>query len=112
GTAIVAGSSNALVYDIINTYAYNDICPVYGYPNHAANAMGFVAALNFTQANGRCSLNGRQVSGLLPMISNDTDYEAAKANGYNFYGNYASNAVETNQWAPGSITGDYAWLDA
>ncbi len=37
---------------------------------------------------------------------NDTDYEAAKANGYNFYGNYASNAVETNQ-APGSITGDY-----
>lgn len=34
------------------------------------------------------------------MISNDTDYEAAKANGYNFYGNYASNAVETNQWAP------------
>ncbi|HCE0016079.1 TPA: DUF3383 family protein [Escherichia coli] len=112
GTAIVAGSSNALVYDIINTYAYNDTCPVYGYPNHAANAMGFVAALNFTQANGRCSLNGRQVSGLLPMISNDTDYEAAKANGYNFYGNYASNAVETNQWAPGSITGDYAWLDA
>lgn len=65
--------------------------------------MGFVAALNFTQANGRCSLNGRQVSGLLPMISNDTDYEAAKANGYNFYGNYASNAVETNQWAPGSL---------
>lgn len=32
GTAIVAGSSNALVYDIINTYAYNDTCPVYGYP--------------------------------------------------------------------------------
>ncbi len=86
--------------------------PIWTYPNHAANAMGFVAALNFTQANGRCSLNGRQVSGLLPMISNDTDYEAAKANGYNFYGNYASNAVETNQWAPGSITGDYAWLDA
>lgn len=112
GTAIVAGSTNALVYDIINTYAYNDTSPVYGYPNHAANAMGFVAALNFNQANGRCSLNGRQVSGLLPMISNDTDYEAAKANGYNFYGKYAANAVETNQWTPGTITGDFAWLDA
>ncbi|TCW09227.1 uncharacterized protein DUF3383, partial [Raoultella sp. BIGb0138] len=112
GTAIVPGSSNALVYDIINTYAYNDTCPVYGYPNHAANVMGFVAALNFTQANGRCSLNGRQVSGLLPMISNDTDYEAAKSNGYNFYGKYAANAVETNQWTPGTITGDFAWLDA
>ncbi|HDU4605124.1 TPA: DUF3383 domain-containing protein [Klebsiella aerogenes] len=112
GAAIVSGSTNALTYDIINTYAYNDTCPVYGYPNHAANAMGFVAALNFNQANGRCSLNGRQCSGLLPMITNDTDYEAAKTNGYNFYGKYAANAVETNQWAPGSITGDFAWLDA
>ncbi|MXF49860.1 DUF3383 family protein [Raoultella sp. Lac2] len=112
GTAVVAGSTNPLVYDIINTYAYNDTSPVYGYPNHAANAMGFVAALNFNQANGRCSLNGRQVSGLLPMVSNDADYEAAKANGYNFYGKYAANAVETNQWTPGTITGDFAWLDA
>lgn len=112
GTAIVAGSASALVYDIINTYSYNDTCPVYGYPNHSANAMGFVAALNFGQANGRCSLNGRQCAGLLPMISNDTDYEAALTNGYNFYGKYAANAVETNQWAVGSITGDFAWLDA
>ncbi len=41
---------NALVYDII-TYAYNDTCPCMVTRNHAANAMGFVAALNFTQAN-------------------------------------------------------------
>jgi hypothetical protein len=48
----------------------------------------------------------------LSDVNSNADYAALIANGYNFYGTYAANNISTEQWYPGSITGDYKWLDA
>jgi len=112
GAAVVAGSTETMTFDIIKTYGYAGVSPVYGGAAHAASVLGFISSLNFNQLNGRRSLAFRVLDGLLPTARNAADSTALIANGYNFYGNYAENAFSTNQWRPGSITGDYKWLDA
>jgi len=111
GNALVSGSTDCLAYPIIEG-EYNATVPVYGDTSHAAAVIGFVASLNFNQLNGRRSLAFRVLDGLTSMVNSSSDYSALIANGYNFYGTYSANAYKTNQWYPGSITGDYSWLDA
>lgn len=111
GDALVSGSTDCLAYPII-AGEFNATAPVYGTASHAANVIGYVASLNFDQLNGRRSLAFRVLDGLLSMVDSSADYDALIANGYNFYGTYSANAYSTNQWYPGSITGDYKWIDA
>jgi len=111
-TALASGSEDTLVYDIINTYRYGGVIPVYGSSVHAANVLGFIASLNFNQLNGRRSLAFRTLDGLLATVTKSSQATSLKENGYNFFGNYAANAFSTDQWYPGSITGDYKWVDA
>lgn len=110
--ATVAGSQETITYDIINTYRYGGVIPVYGSASHAASVLGFIASLNFNQLNGRRSLAFRRLDGLLATAKTASQASALKANGYNFFGNYGANAFSTDQWFPGSVTGDYQWVDA
>ncbi|CAK8736338.1 hypothetical protein SODG_000050 [Sodalis praecaptivus] len=45
-------------------------------------------------------------------MTNEADYDALIANGYNFYGKYAANNIVEDYWADGTITGDFKWLDS
>lgn len=110
--ATTASSTDCLSYVVSETYDYSNVIPVYGDQTHASNVMGFGAALNFDLLNGRRSLKYRELDGLLAMA--DTSWERTNllANGYNFYGSYAQNNLSEKYWSPGSITGDYKWIDA
>jgi Protein of unknown function (DUF3383). len=109
--AITNGSTDALATPIISA-EYAGVVPVYGRQDHGAGVMGYAGALNFNQRNGRRNLAFRVQSGLEVMVTKNTEYSALMANGYNFYGKYAQNKITTNQWYPGSVTGDYKWLDS
>lgn len=111
GEALNNGSTDCLAYQVINA-SYANVVPVYGQLSHAASVLGYAASLNFDQLNGRRSLAFRVLDGLMADVSSNADYAALIANGYNFYGTYAANNISTEQWYPGSITGDYKWLDA
>ena len=111
GFPLIAGSSDALAYPIIQA-AESAVIPVNGDQNQAAAQMGNIASLNFNQLNGRRTMAFRINTGLPVTATTNAEYEALIANGYNFYGNYAANATVTSQWYPGSITGDYKWIDA
>jgi len=111
GEALNNGSTSCLAYQVISA-GYGPVVPVYGTQTHAANVLGYVASLNFDQLNGRRSLAFRVLDGLLSTVDSNADYSALIANGYNFYGTYAANNISTEQWYPGSVTGDYLWLDA
>lgn len=111
GNAIVNGSQDALAAPIIAA-EYAGTVPVYGRQAHGAGVMGYAASLNFNQRRGRRNLAFRVQSGLEVMVTRNAEYSALMANGYNFYGNYAQNKITTNQWYPGSVTGDYKWLDS
>lgn len=109
--AVVSGSPNALATPVIAT-EYAGVVPVYGRQAHGAGVLGFIASLNFNQRGGRRNLAFRVQPGLEVMVTKNAEYSALIANGYNFYGNYAQNKITTNQWYPGSVTGDYKWLDS
>lgn len=112
GTETVSGTTETLSYQVGEAYSYGGVIPVYGDQSHAASVMGWAAALNFDQANGRNSLKFTQLDGLLTQASTNAEWTALVANGYNFYGQYAANNLSEAYWAPGSITGKYLWADA
>ncbi|WP_369788312.1 DUF3383 domain-containing protein [Rouxiella sp. WC2420] len=110
--ATTTGSTDTFAYQVISTYDYGSVIPVYGDRTKAANVLGFAAALNFDATNGRRTLKYRALDGLSADVSDSDDYDALAANGYNFYGQYTSNNFNEKYWAPGSITGDFKWVDA
>jgi hypothetical protein len=88
-------------------------CPIYGDSTLAAFVCGFAASLNFTRLNGRATLCFKEQSGLVPSVSNATDYAAVLSNGYNCYGAFGSNnpANNANWFTPGSVSGQWLWAD-
>ena len=88
-------------------------CPIYGDLTHAAFVCGFAASLNFNRLNGRATLDFKSQSGLVPSVTNSTQYTAVLSNGYNCYGAFGSNnpANNANWFTPGSVSGKWLWAD-
>jgi hypothetical protein len=78
----------------------------------AAFILGIAAALDFSQTNGRATFAYRSQSGLTPGVTDPTTASNLIANGYNFYGAYAT-ANQNFQWLqPGSVSGPFVWMDS
>lgn len=78
----------------------------------AAAVLGWAASLNFTQLNGRTTLAERSFSGLTPTVTSSAQASALEANGYNYYGDFATSTTRWQFFYPGSITGQYDWADS
>jgi len=92
-------SGTSLIYDPNNT-------------GLAAFAAGYAASLDFDATNGRFTFAFRSQDGLTATVTNQTVGANLIANGYNFYGAYAT-ANDSFIFAyPGSVSGDFQWLDS
>ena len=78
----------------------------------AAFAGGLVASIDFDATNGRTTAAFRSQSGLSPSVTTATAAANLIANGYNFYGAYATANQDFDFLYPGSVTGPYDWLDS
>lgn len=78
----------------------------------AAFASGSVASIDFTEENGRITLANKSQSGIVPSVTNQTVAANLRANGYNFYGAWATANQQFQGISPGSISGPYAWMDS
>ncbi|HDJ1441602.1 TPA: DUF3383 domain-containing protein [Serratia rubidaea] len=111
--AKVAGSEDHIAHQIINVNNYGSVVPVYcADVKKPAAVMGYAAALDFVRVEGRVPFKFREFEGLSADVTTEADYDALIANGYNFYGKYASNNIVEDYWADGTITGDFKWLDS
>ena len=93
---------------------YNGTCPVWETGNTylAAFVMGVAASINFNAVNGRITFAYKGQSGMVPSVTDPTTAANLIANGYNFYGAYAT-ATQTFQFLqPGSVSGIFTWLDS
>lgn len=79
---------------------------------HAAFVLGAIASIDFSQLNGRTTLAYRGQTGLTPGVSNQTIAAQLIANGYNFYGVYATATQSFNLFQTGSISGPFKWIDS
>lgn len=77
----------------------------------AAFISGSIASLDFTETNGRATFAYRSQSGLSPDVTSQTVAANLLANGYNFYGAYATANQQFQFFQNGSVLGKFSWLD-
>ncbi|HEV2540195.1 MAG TPA: DUF3383 domain-containing protein [Frateuria sp.] len=109
--AKVIGSTTTWGYAVQQAQDSGTVC-IFGDLTHAAFVLGVIASINFTQPNGRITLDFQSQSGLIPSVTNVTDAQALVANGYNYYGANANASSNWNWFANGSISGQYKWIDS
>ena len=99
---------------LIQQAGYSGTIPIYDPQYSFKNAfnMGATAAIDFTQEAGRITFAFKSLSGLLPDVTSETIADNLIADGYNFYGAYATAAQGFVFYYPGSITGPFEWDDS
>ena len=81
-------------------------------PNHAAFICGAGASIDFTETNGRITFAFKSQSGLQATCTDGASAKNLAANGYNFYGAYAT-ANDIFVWNyPGTVSGQFLWFDS
>jgi hypothetical protein len=78
---------------------------------HAAFVMGAIASVDFAGTNTRPTFAFKSQSGLVSVVADETDATNLIANGYNYYGSYATANQGFTFFYPGSVTGSYKFLD-
>lgn len=106
---VSAGSS--LGAELLNL-GYEGIIPVYDDYTIAAFVCGSAASIDFSEHNGRITFAFKGQSGLVPSVTSATLADNLLANGYNFYGAYATATQQFNLFQNGQITGKWRWADA
>lgn len=112
--AILSPNASASFGPIVDAAADDGIIPVYdnsGTGVMAAFICGICASINFTQRNGRTTFAYRGQAGLTPQVFDETTADNLKANGYNFYGQYATPNQKFQLLQPGQVSGVWAWID-
>lgn len=79
-----------------------------------AEAMAWMASLNFAATNGRQTLAFiEDASGLVtPQVTDGATASILTANGYSFYGSYANGGTAYQFMANGNVSGVFEWADS
>lgn len=105
--------------NLIQTAEYDGSCVVYqpdGLDTTPAELAAFVcgttASIDFDQTNGRITFAFRGQSGLIAGVTNATVATNLTANGYNFYGAYATANQQFLEFQTGMVSGQFHWMDS
>lgn len=79
---------------------------------YCAFALGWGSAINYNQTNGRATFAFKSQAGLIANVTDPTTSGNLLANGYNFYGAFATATQGFVEEYNGSITGPYLWADS
>lgn len=106
-------SGNTTCFGVaVNTDQMDGVIPVYLDPNIAAFICGAIASVDYTQENGGITYAFKGQAGLSASVTNATIAANLIANGYNFYGSYATANQKFTFLQTGQISGVWKWIDA
>jgi len=108
--AVVQGSQTCFG-SVANTQAYDGVVPVYNTANLAAFVLGTIASIDFSRTNGRITTAFKSQSGMAPTCTDAQIAANLLANGYSFYGTYATANDLFNFFYNGHMSGEWKWLD-
>lgn len=92
---------------------YSGTMCIYGVDyTKAVFVLGAVASINFDQPNGRATLAYKSQSGLAFDVTDALTASNLLANGYNFYGAYATANQAFTFLQNGSVSGKFKWADS
>lgn len=107
-------ATSSLGYQINQTFLYNGTTCIYDPTNEgqAAFMSGSIASINFNQTNGRADMAFRSQSGIGATVTSLQVSTNLAANGYNWYGAYATANQQFQFFYPGTVSGQFLWLDS
>lgn len=93
---------------------YSGTAPIYSPTDQylGVMVMGFIASIDFTRDNARVTMAFRSQDGMSASVTDATTAAQLRANGYNYYGAYATANETFVILYPGSVSGDFLWLDS
>lgn len=107
----VQGDTSSAGY-LIGVAGYSGTVPIYQDINVAAFLLGAIASLDFTQINGRATMKFRAQAGITPTVTNQQIAANLTANGYNYYGAWATANNGFSFFSEGTISGIFKWIDS
>lgn len=108
--AVTNGSTTAFGV-VAKGLAYDGVVPVYNTKELAAFVLGCVASIDFSRTNGRITTAFKSQSGFLPTVTDQQLAANLLANGYSFYGKYATANDQFNFLYNGQMAGKWKWVD-
>lgn len=108
--AIINGSTTSFGA-VVKTNAYSGVVAYYNTVALAALVLGTVASIDFTRTNGRINAAFKAQSGFTPTVTDQTIAANLLANGYSYYGAYATANDQFNFIYNGQMAGPWKWLD-
>lgn len=108
--AIVNGSTSCFGY-VAKQAEYNAVMCVYNTVELAMFVLGAAASIDFTRANARITFAFKHQAGLADTVTDEQNAANLLANGYSFYGVYATSNDDFSFLYNGQISGQWAWLD-
>ena len=109
-TATVSGNTTCFGAQLKSTQM-GGVTAIYGGLDKAAYLCGAVASLDFTEREGRISFAYKGQSGLDVDVTDATEADILKANGYNYYGAWATANDRFLFMYPGQMANKWRWLD-
>lgn len=110
--ANTTGTNAAGFGALVNAGSYDGVVPIYLSADKAAFFCGTTASINFAVTNGRITYAFKGQSGLTADVTDATVAANLIANGYNFYGAYATANQQFTMFQPGQISGVWLWADS
>lgn len=108
--AIVANATEPFGV-VVDELEYNGVMALYNTLETAVFVLGSIASINFNAKNGRITLMGKTQSGFTPTVTNAQIANNLLANGYSFYGAYATANQQFNFFNNGQMAGEWKWVD-
>ena len=110
GQAVVNGSTTCFGA-VAKSLAYDGVVSVYNNKDLAAFVLGSVASIDFSRLNGRITAAFKSQSGFVPTVTDQQIALNLLANGYSFYGKYATANDQFNFLYNGQMSGKWKWID-
>lgn len=110
-SATQPASTTCMGYDVRQS-GLSGTAMVYADRTVAVFLMGAMASVDFNERNGRATAAFRGQGGIAPSVTSATDAVNLIANGYNYYGAYATANDKFLFLYPGSVSGQYKWIDS
>jgi hypothetical protein len=111
-TPTLSNSATASFGNIIQAANFNGTAAIWGPVDKAAFVCGTAASIDFEATNGRITFAFRGQDGLVADVTTATVANNLTANGYNFYGVYATANQQFEEFQTGIVSGQFQWLDS
>lgn len=109
-TALIANNTNCFA-SWLKENAISGTTAIYGTLEQAGLACGYAASINFSERNGRSTMEFKRQSGIAASVTALKDATALESNGYAYYGAWATANERFIFFRNTRVSGDFAWVD-